>query len=277
MQPKLGIIAGGGELPARLIEVCRAIERPCYVLALEGHAEPEHIGQDVPQDWIRLGAAAQALDRLHAARVVEIVFAGHVRRPSLKELRPDVRAAKLLAKGILSGGDDRLLASVVRELEEKEGFRIIGADALLSDLLAPPGNLAKAEPTTEHWADIRRGVEVVQALGRQDVGQAAIVQQGIVLGVEAAEGTGGLIQRCAQLRRDGEGGSLVKLAKPGQERRVDLPTVGVATVREAAAAGLAGIAVEAGSTIILGVQQVGCVADSHGLFVQGIEVRKILS
>ena len=272
MQTKLGIVAGGGDLPAVLIEACLATERPCHVLALEGHADPGKIGTVVSQDWVRPGAAGKALDILHAANVVELVFAGHVRRPSLQELRPDLRAAKFLAKGILNGGDDRLLASVVRELEEKEGFKVVGPDVLLGDLLTPSGTFGRCEPNADDWADIRRGVEVVRALGSQDVGQTAVVQQGVVLGIEAAEGTDGLIRRCGGLRRPGGGGVVVKLSKPGQDRRVDMPTVGVATIREAAVAGLVGLVVEAGASLVLGRERVTQEADTRGLFVHGIVV-----
>lgn len=275
MPTKLGIVAGGGDLPAVLIEVCLATERPCHVLALEGHAEPSRIGTVVAQDWVRLGAAGRSLDILHAANVVEVVFAGHVRRPSLKELRPDLRAAKFLAKGIFNGGDDRLLAGILRELEEKEGFKIVGPDALLNKLLMPPGTFGKIHPTADDWADIRRGADVVRTLGSQDVGQAVVVQQGVVLGIEAAEGTDGLIRRCGVLRLEGNGGVIVKLAKPGQDRRVDMPTVGVATVRAAAAAGMVGLVVEAGATLVLGRERVRQEADESGIFIHGIVVDEL--
>lgn len=275
MQTKLGIVAGGGDLPAVLIEECLATDRPCHVLALTGHADPGKIGTVVSQDWVRPGAAGRALDILHAADVIEIVFAGHVRRPSLRELRPDLRAAKFLAKGIFNGGDDRLLASILRELEEKEGFRVIGPEVLLGKLLMPPGTLGTIQPTADDWADIRRGADVIRTLGTQDVGQAAVVQQGVVLGIEAAEGTDGLIRRCGGLRRPGGGGVVVKLSKPGQDRRVDLPTIGVATVREAASAGMVGLVVEAGATLVLGRERVEQEADASGLFVHGIVVDEL--
>ncbi len=275
MSRKLGIVAGGGDLPAVLIEACLAARRPCHVLALEGHAEPDKIGTTVAQDWVRPGAAGKAIEFLRAAKVEEIVFAGHVRRPSLSELRPDLRTAKFLAKGLLNGGDDQLLSGVVRELEDKEGFRVVGAETLLTDLLAPSGTLGGIPPNADDWGDIRRGVRVVQALGKQDVGQAAIVRQGVVLGVEAVEGTDALIQRCASVEPTARGGVLVKLSKPGQESRVDLPTIGPKTVAEAAAARLAGIAVEAGATLLLGRAELVNEANARGLFLVGIDTNDL--
>lgn len=267
---KLGIIAGGGELPQRLIAACRASGRDFFVLALEGHAEAARIG-DVPQCWIRLGAGGTGLEILRRAGVGELVMAGPVRRPSLSELRPDWRTARFLAKiGLKALGDDGLLRAVIRELEE-EGFRVVGVEAILGDLLAPAGPWGRVRPDAQARADIARGVAVLRGLGPLDIGQAVVVQQGIVLGVEAAEGTDALIERCAALRRDGPGGVLVKTAKPGQERRADLPTIGPDTLRRARSAGLRGIAVEAGATLVVALDALVAEADTAGLFLYGVE------
>lgn len=267
--PKLGIIAGGGELPRRLIDSCRAKGREVFVLALEGAAEAATVA-GVSHAWCRPGAAAKALSLLRDNDVTELVLAGAVRRPSLMALRPDWRAAKLLARiGYRALGDDGLLSAVVRELEH-EGFRVIGADRLLDGGLAPEGPLGLVRPDPTALADIERGGEVARALGALDIGQAVVVQQGMVLGVEAVEGTDELVRRCAGLHRDGPGGVLVKLEKPGQEPRADRPTIGPRTVALAAEAGLRGIAVEAGATIVIDRDEVVAAADRAGLFVVGI-------
>lgn len=269
MAPKLGIVAGGGELPARLIEACRSGGRPFFVIALQGFADPARIA-DAPHAWIRLGGAGAGVERLRAEGVEELVLAGPVRRPSLSDLRPDWWTARFLAKvGMAALGDDGLLRAVVRELEG-EGFRVVGADDVLADLVAPGGRLGSVAPDTQAMVDVRRGIEVARGLGALDVGQSVVVQQGIVLGVEAIEGTDALLRRCAELRRPGPGGVLVKIAKPGQERRVDLPTVGIATVEAAAAAGLRGIAVEASGTLIVARDEVVARADALGLFLIGV-------
>lgn len=269
MAPKLGILAGGGPLPGHLIEACRETGRPVFVIAFEGQADPAVIG-DAPHAWVRLGAADDALGRLRAEGVEEIVMAGPVRRPTLKELRPDRRAARFLARGLLNKGDNGLLGAIVRTLEEDEGFRVIGADAVLGDLRAPTGPFGGYEPDPDAADDIAHGVRVLTETGHLDIGQAVVVQQGIVLGLEAAEGTRGLLARCAELRREGRGGVLVKLPKPGQEIRADMPTIGPETVAGAIEAGLAGIAVGAGNTLVLDQAQLVATADAAGLFVVGV-------
>jgi DUF1009 family protein len=269
MANRLGIVAGKGGLPLRLIESCRAAGRDVFVLALEGEAEPE-IVRGVPHAWCRLGAAATGLALLRENSVTELVLAGGIRRPSLLSLRPDRRAAKLFARiGYRALGDNGLLSAVVAELEH-EGFRVIGADQLLGPEIAREGPLGAIRPNEQSQADIEHGLRIAQTLGALDIGQAVIVQQGLVLGVEAIEGTDALLKRCATLRREGPGGVLIKIEKPGQERRADQPTIGLRTVELAAETGLLGIAVEADATIILDRQQVIRAADRAGLFVVGV-------
>jgi DUF1009 family protein len=269
---RLGIIAGGGGLPRRLVESCRAKGREVFVLALEGEADPETVA-DVPHAWCRMGAAAKALGLLRAHGVSDLVIAGGVRRPTLSSVRPDWRAARFFAKvGYRLLGDDGLLSAIAKELEI-EGFHLIGAHELLDEAAAvPEGPLGRIKPNAEAQADIARGIAIARAIGALDVGQAAVVQHGLVLGVEAIEGTDALLRRCALLRRDGPGGVLVKVEKPGQETRIDRPTVGPQTVRSAAEAGLQGIAVEAGATLLLDRDEVIRAADAAGLFIVGVRV-----
>lgn len=270
MPGKLGIIAGGGDLPGLVAESCRAQGRPFHILALSGHADPQVIGPDAPQDWIRLGEAGTGFDRLKQAGIEEVVMIGPVRRPTVKELAPDLRTLRFFARvGLKALGDDGLLRSVAAELES-EGFRVVGVDEVLADCLAVPGPYGTLVPDEQAQADIARAVEVAKGLGALDVGQAAVVQQGIVLGAEAVEGTDALIRRCGPLAREGVGGVLVKVRKPGQDRRIDLPTIGAATLREAAAAGLRGVAVEAGGALVVGGKALGAEADRLGLFLVGI-------
>lgn len=266
----LGIIAGSGALPRRLVERCRAASRPVFVLALEGAADPDMVA-DVPHAWCRLGAAAKGLDLLRANGVADLVLAGGVHRPSLSSLLPDWRAAKFFARaGYRALGDDGLLSAIVKELE-REGFRVVGADEILSaENLMPIGPLGRHTPDDEAKADIELGLRVARALGALDIGQAVIVQQGLVLGVEAAEGTDELLRRCAALRRDGPGGVLVKIAKPGQERRADRPTIGPQTAALAAASGLQGIAAEAGMTLVMDRIELVRAVDEAGLFIVGM-------
>lgn len=246
----LGIIAGGGALPAMLAAAVVGSGRPVFVLALEGHADMASLAP-FPHQTLRLGAIGEGLSALRSRSIADLVLVGTVRRPSLFSLMPDAEGARLLGRigRAAFAGDDGLLKAIVRVLEE-EGFRVHGVQAILSELTAPEGVLTRLAPDAEAEADIVRGAAVCRLLGEADVGQAVVVQQGLVLGVEAIEGTDALLERCAALRREGPGGVLVKRPKPRQESRVDLPTIGVRTVERAAAAGLRGIAVEAEATLM---------------------------
>jgi DUF1009 family protein len=269
MADRIGIIAGGGALPRRIVDHCRAAGREVFVLALEGAAEPATV-KGVLHAWCRLGAAATGLDLLRANGVTDLVLAGAIRRPSLAALRPDWRAAKFFARiGYRALGDDGLLSAVVRELEG-EGFRILGPDTVIAASGIKEGPLGRFRPDDQAAADIAHGIEIARMIGRLDIGQAVVVQQGLVLGVEAIEGTDALLRRCAGLRREGPGGVLVKLEKPGQEGRVDRPVIGPRTVALAAEAGLCGIAVAAAATIVLDRDAVIRAADASGLFILGV-------
>jgi hypothetical protein len=270
MSPKLGIIAGGGGLPARLVAAAKAEGRDPFVLAITGHALASSL-EGVSQAWIRLGEAGRGIEILHQQGVEDVIMAGPVRRPSLLDLRPDWRTARFFARlGLRALGDDGLLKAVVGELED-EGFRVLGLHQILKDILAEAGVWGSVAPDASAEADIVHGLKVARGLGALDVGQSVVVQQGMVLGVEAVEGTDALLRRAGELRRAGPGGVLVKIAKPGQERRVDLPTIGIETVKNAVSAGLSGIAVEAGSAIVIDTPAVIAAADAAGVFVCGVE------
>lgn len=267
--PTLGIIAGSGRLPAQLIETCQGTGREFFVLAFENNAELECIEQ-VPHAIVRIGAVGEALAHLRKAGVKEVVMAGNIKRPSFLSLRPDALGAKLMARmgGAFFSGDDALLTALVQFLEE-EGFKVVGSGDVMGGLLAPEGILGKVKPDAHAQADIAKGFKIAHALGDLDVGQAVIIENGYVLGVEAAEGTDALIERCGNLRREMRSGVLVKVKKPAQEERVDLPTIGIATVEKIHAAGFAGIAIEAAGSIILDKENTIARADALGVFIVG--------
>jgi len=268
----LGIIAGGGPLPGQVAAAARAAGRPVFIIALEGFAESAVIGP-YPHAKFRLGAIGAIRAALKTAGCVDVVMIGPVKRPSLLDLRPDAEGAKYLAKigRAAFAGDDGLLAAVVRVLGE-DGFRVLGAHDILAGVLGPAGQLTAAGPDAAALADVQRGIAVLRIIGAADIGQACVVQQGIVLAVEAVEGTDAMLARIAAVSRPGPAGVLVKLAKPGQERRADLPTIGPATIRNAAAAGLRGVAFEAGGTILADRDAMVAAADAAGLFLLGVEV-----
>jgi UDP-2,3-diacylglucosamine hydrolase len=266
----LGILAGGGQLPGQVAAAARAAGRRVFLVGLEGFAEPAVLAP-WPHEMVRILAAGRIIAALREHGCQDLVLVGPVRRPSLLDLRPDAEGARILARigRAAFAGDDGLLAAVVRIFAE-EGFRVIGAHEILNEALGPVGRLSHAAPDAVAMADIRRGIAVARALGAIDVGQGCVVQQGIVLAVEAAEGTDAMLARCASLARPGRGGVLVKLVKPGQDRRTDLPTIGPETLRGAAAAGLRGVAFEAGGTILAERDAAIAAADQAGLFLLGL-------
>ncbi|HVY12696.1 MAG TPA: UDP-2,3-diacylglucosamine diphosphatase LpxI [Alphaproteobacteria bacterium] len=267
----LGIIAGGGEAPKRLIAACQKLNRPFHVLAFQGQTDADIGVTGAPVTWLPLGAAGPARDLGREKGVKDVVMLGRVRRPSLSELKPDALMMQKLARiGLNALGDDGLLKAAVREIEA-EGFRVVAPQDVFAELLMPSGQLGKIAPDEQAQMDIKRGVEIARALGTLDVGQSVIVQQGIVLAVEAVEGTDALIRRSASLRREGAAPVLVKMKKPQQDARFDLPSLGLETVREAKAAGLGGIAAEAGASLLIDREEVLRQADEAGLFVMGIE------
>lgn len=268
---KLGILAGSGVLPRRLLDACRAEGRPCFVLGFEGSCEPAALG-DTPHAMIRLGAAGRGLKLLRANGVDDLVLAGGVRRPSLAELRPDWRTARFFLKigwrALSDFGDDKLFRAIIAELEG-EGFRVVGVDSLLADLLAPEGPLGRIAPDAAAMADIGAGIAAARGHGAKDIGQAVVMRRGEVLDREDQAGTDALIRRCGESGK-GAGAMLVKMAKPGQERRADLPAIGAATVIAAAQAGFSGIAIEAGACLVLDRKAVAAAADRTGMFVVGV-------
>ena len=267
----LGILAGGGPFPGRVAAAAVASGRSVFIVALRGYADPATVAP-YPHETVRLAAAGEILALLRRHNCRDLVLVGPVRRPSLLDLRPDAEGARILARigRAALGGDDGFLAAVVRVLNE-EGFRVLGAHEILTDAVGPPGVLGQVAPDAAAMADLDRAATVVRALGAVDVGQGCVVQQGIVLAVEAIEGTDAMLARAATLARPGPGGVLLKMVKPGQDRRADLPTIGPATLRAAAAAGLRGVAFEAGGTLL--TDRAGCIAaaDELGLFLIGVD------
>lgn len=267
----LGIIAGAGPFPGFVIERCRAGGIPHFVLALEGFADPAPL-EGVPHGWARLGAGGRSVRIMRAAGVGDLTVIGSIRRPKLLQLWPDpVMLGALVRIGwrALFGGDDALIKAIIPVVEAK-GFRVVPIETILPELLATEGCYGRLKPDETAERDIAMGIEAAREVGRKDVGQGAVVEQGRVLAREDAGGTDAMLGRLAAPAREGPGGVLVKVAKPGQQRKVDLPTIGVHTVEAAAGAGLRGIAVEAGSALVIDRTAVAQAADKAGLFVLGV-------
>jgi len=268
----LGIIAGKGNLPAQLIKHCQDNCRPFFVLAFEESFEPEVMG-GVPHAVVRLGAVGEALSHLRGAGVSDIVMAGGIKRPAMSSLKPDAAGAKLLKKIGLAifGGDDALLKAITSFFEE-ENFTVVGVDQILKNIVAPAGILGNITPDKNSMADIMLGMREAKNLGALDIGQAVIIENGKLLATENAEGTDAMILACAKLRsHKPKGGILVKAKKPGQEEKVDLPSIGVQTIENMHKAGLVGVAVEAYSSLIIDREELIKKADEYAIFVIGIE------
>ncbi len=269
-QRKLGIIAGGGTIPQLLIQYCQAKQIPFFVLAIEGNADRAIFNDTIPHQWIRIGQAGTGFKRFCEEKVQDVVMIGTIHRPSFADLMPDLRTTAFFTKiGLKALGDDGILRALVKEIES-EKMKVVGIHEVMPELLVKEGVLTKTKPDKRAEADILRGVEVGLPLGSLDVGQSVIVQQGLVLGVEGIEGTDELIKRCGSYKRKGEGGVLVKLRKPNQDMRIDLPTIGTKTVQNAYESGLRGIAVHAGNALIVDEPAVIKLADKYKMFIVGI-------
>ncbi|WP_112322591.1 LpxI family protein [Oceanibium sediminis] len=268
----LAIVAGSGVLPRLLAEHCRRIRRSYLVVVFEG------VTLDWAEDHPTLPAVFEKPGRLFASLrqfgATEVTFAGGITRPRLSPIRFDMKAIRMAPQlfRALRSGDDAALR-IVAGIFEAEGLKIVGAHTLLSGLIARPGVLGRTRPSEADKADAARAHDLVQALGKLDVGQGAVVAQGICLGLETIQGTDSMLdvvaQTAAPFRPDPDGarGVLLKAPKPGQDWRSDLPAIGPSTVDRAHAAGLAGIVVQAGGVLILGEEETIARADALGLFL----------
>ena len=268
---KLGLVAGGGPFPARVAEAARARGHEVFVVLLRDFHDDAAL-RAYPHMEERVGAGGAIIQRLRAEGITHLVLCGRAKRLSPLTLWPDAWMAKVIARlgKAVFAGDDTLLRNFIAILGE-EGFEVIAPQSLLPSSTAEAGLLAGEAPDEMARADIIRGIGVLRALADHDVGQSVVVQQGLILGIEAVEGTDALLARAGSLRRDGPGGVLVKLAKPRQELRVDAPVVGSITVAGAAEAGLRGIAIEAGRTILADGEGLLAAARQRGLFVLAIQ------
>jgi DUF1009 family protein len=271
---KIGIIAGGGELPVLMAEHCAASGQAYFVARISPFADPalEHH----PGVTLGLGAMGARMAAMREAGCNAIVLIGQVPRVDPRSLELDAGAIAMLPALLQAApqGDDALLRAVLSE-HEKAGFVVIGAEDAMGDLLARPGVWGAHAPSDAHRRDIARAAKVAAATGALDIGQGVVVCDGLVLAVEAQEGTDQMLRRVAELPERLRGtqaarrGVLVKRPKPIQERRIDLPTIGVRTIEGAARAGLSGVAVEAGGALVVRRADVIAAADAAGLFVFG--------
>jgi UDP-2,3-diacylglucosamine hydrolase len=272
----VGVIAGGGAMPFAVADSLKARGLDPVLFALKGVCDPAAV-ERFRHHWITVGQIGRATRLFRAENCKNLVFIGTLVRPGLSEIRLDWGTLRALGRiwSAFRGGDDHLLSGVGR-IFEQEGFRLIGIKDAAPDLLMPAGCVTQRLPDSDANADIAKGRDVLRALGPFDIGQAVVVIDGHVVGVEGIEGTDDLLKRIAELRardriRAASGrGVLVKAPKSGQDLRYDLPTVGSRTVAAAAQAGLGGVAVLSGNTVVADPQAMIEAADAAGLFVTGL-------
>lgn len=275
METNLCVIAGGGILPRKLADNFDPSGDRIFFLAFRNITDPEVVAGR-HHEWLELGEVQKAIDAMHRNNVDKVVMAGPIQRPALSSLALDIRALKMLATGGLKAfGDDGLLSLVVKEIE-KEGIKVIGIEQILSGVLTKEGLLAGPKPTKISWDDIKRGLQVLNSLGPCDVGQSIAVQEGIVLAIEAIEGTDQMIERAGSLQRNVSGPILIKISKTNQDKRVDLPTAGPETVNNAIRSGFQGLALEANNSLLLDKDRVIEIAEKNSFFVIGVDQSKIL-
>lgn len=270
---KLGIIAGRGDLPDQLVQACKAQDITPFVIGFEGQTQSASV-----HHWVTYNTVGCITGILKAQGIQDIVMIGGLNRPSFKDLSPSLKTFFLILKMgfksvISSRGDDGLLRAFRREFES-QGMALHGIHNFMPELLTPSGLIARHKPSKAQSMDIQKAIAVLGDLSAHDVGQALIIQQGQILGIEAAEGTDALIKRCGDYQRKGAGGILVKLSKTGQDKDLDLPTIGPNTLKYAAEAGLSGIALHAQNSLITNLEECIALADAQGIFLIGIETGK---
>lgn len=276
LSPTVGIIAGNGVLPFSVAELLQARGYKPFLFAIRGFCDSEQVTR-FPHHWVALGQVGRLTRLMRTEGCRDIVFIGGLVRPALSEIRLDwgtLRAVPAIAAA-LRGGDDHLLSSVSR-MFERHGFRIVGIKDVAPELLMPEGSITRRVPDADAIADIAVGRDLMRAISPFDVGQAVVVINGHVVAIEDIEGTDGLLARVTRLRAEGRirakpgRGVLVKAPKTHQDLRFDLPTLGPKTIDGLATAGLAGIGIVAGHSLVADAEAMIARADQAGLFVTGL-------
>jgi len=268
----LGMIAGSGMMPVEIIKYCKEKGIDIFVVGLDPFASEEQL-KDAPHSFAKIGEAGKIMKAFKNNNVHDIVLAGGIKRPSFKEMIPDWEGVKIITKlAVKKMSDDNLFRAVMDEIENR-GFKVVGIEEVVPEMLFFEGIYGKIKPSDEDMDDINRGITVAKALGAVDVGQAVVVQEGMVLAVEAIEGTDMMLSRAATVKKKGKSPIMVKVLKPGQDMRVDLPAIGLQTIEQLKKYGIGGIAVEAGGILMIEREAVVKMADEEGIFIIGVKIK----
>ncbi len=264
-----GIIAGGGQFPFIIARELRKRGLRSAICAFADNTDPALEKEADAFTMIYLGQVGKLLDFFHKHNVTKLCMAGSIKKPKALSLRPDMRAAKLFIRlrEANKGGDDAILRLLAQELAS-EGISVVGAADLAPDLRGPAGVLTKRKPGKEEWADLNYAWPIGKTLGQYDIGQCLVARQGMVVAVEAIEGTNAALLRAAELA--GAGCTALKTLKPGQDERLDLPSIGLDTVRLLIEKQYACLAYEAGHTLFFDREAAVAEADKHGLCIVGL-------
>lgn len=260
----VGIIAGNGSLPISLAESFIKQGGQCYIAALEGEADPV-LYKDFTHQFFKIGMVRPIIEYFRKYDVKNIILAGGVKRPNLRSIKVDLMGSRLLARILKQKflGDDKLLSIVTDFLEEK-GFQVISSYEILS---AKKGIMTIIVPSATDNTDIELGMKLLDSIGHLDVGQSVIVDNGYIIGIEAAEGTDNLIKRCSSLRKNSTGGVLIKMMKKGQDTRIDIPTIGPETIKNLANYGYKGVAIQKEKVIVIELERAIELANKFRLFI----------
>lgn len=265
---KIGIVAGAGYLPKHVLEACKEQNIPYVVIGLEKETSFD-LFKDEKIHTFKIYNISKIFDFLKSEGVNYLTLAGKVKRANISRLLLDFKGAILFAKVIRKGLSDGAILKTILDFIEQEGFKIIAPEKVANNIILNKGYITKSKPDLVAEKDIKQGIKILRGIASFDVGQALIIQNGLVLGVEAAEGTDDLIKRCGEIRQEGEGPILIKIIKPEQDKRVDLPCIGPDTILNAQKYGIRGIAAEAGSTLVLDQVNTVKLANRLGIFIHG--------
>lgn len=263
MPEPIGIIAGGGQFPLLIAREAHQRGLSVVMCGFHGHTDPDLAAHADAFRMLHLGQFNKLVAFFHEQGARRLCMAGTINKPRALDFRPDMRAARVIFS-LRTKGDDSLLRAVLGELE-RDGFEMLSAADLVPSLRCPPGTLTRRPPSPEAWADIRHAWPAAVEMGRYDIGQCLVARQGMVVAVECLEGTDATLKRGAEL--GGKGCVAVKIVKPGQDERVDLPSVGLTTVQNLVEGGYAALAVQAGKTLFFDREESLSLADRHKLAI----------